>query len=86
MEQLDGNANDDNDDTKQDDKYADSKHYWEEGRLSSVYQTFLDAHEIIDESQLVEDDKEKEKAKLLEARRTAFGKMFKYYPPWSLSP
>ena len=83
IEQLDGNATD-NDEPKQDKQYAGSKHYWAEGRLGSAYQTFLDAHAIIEESDLDQDDKENEKAKLLEARKTAFGKLFKHYPPWSL--
>ena len=42
------------------------------------------AHEIIEESELDQDDKENEKAKPLEARKTAFGNLFKHYPPWSL--
>ena len=46
------------------------------GRLGTVYRTVLYAHEIIDESQLNKDDKEKEKAKLFEARKTAFGNLF----------
>ena len=79
IEQLDGNATD-----IEDQKYAGSKHYWEEGRLGSVYQTFLDAKEIIEESELDRDDKENEKTKLLEARKTAFGKLFHHFPPWSL--
>jgi hypothetical protein len=49
IEQLDGNATD-NDEPKHDEKYAGSKHYWAEGRLGSKYQTFLDAHAIIEES------------------------------------
>jgi hypothetical protein len=83
IEQLDGNTTD-NDDTKQDEKYAGTKHYWKEGRLGSAYQTFLDAHATIEESELDHDDKENEKAKLLEARKAAFGKLFKHCPPWSL--
>ena len=60
IEQLDGNS--ENDETT-DEKCAGSKHYWEEGRLSTVYQTFLDANEIIDKSGIDEDEKEKVKAK-----------------------
>ena len=80
IEQLDGNS--ENDETT-DEKYAGSRHYWAEGRLSTVYQTFLDANEIIDKSELDEEEKEKEHAKLLDARKTAFGAHFKHFPPWS---
>ena len=40
----------------------------------------LDAHEIIEESQLDEDDKENEQAKILEERKIGFGYPFKQYP------
>ena len=83
IEQLDGHATD-HDSNIHDEKYAGSRHYWKEGRLGTVYQTFLDAQEIIEESELHQDEKDKEKAKLLEAKKTAFGKLFKHYPPWSL--
>ena len=80
IEQLDGNV--ENDEII-DEKCAGSKHYWEEGRLSTVYQVFLDANEIIDKSELDEEEKKKEKDKLLDARKTAFGAHFKHFPPWS---
>ena len=84
IEQLDGNSSlslidEDKDD---DQKYLDTLHYWKSGRLSSVYQTFLDANEIIDKSNFAEDVKKIEKEKILEARKSAFGNDFKYYPPW----
>ena len=47
-----------------------------------MYQTYLDAEEMIDESDLVEADKDREKFKHLEARKSAFGPQFRYYPPW----
>ena len=34
------------DDSFQDGEYAATKHFWETGRLSSVYQVFLDATEV----------------------------------------
>ena len=78
IEQLDGNT----DDTL-DEHYEGTKHYWKLGRLGTVYQTFLDANTIINNSELDEDDKKKEKAKLLDARKTAFGDRFMFFPPWS---
>jgi hypothetical protein len=56
------------------------------GTVSTVYQTFLDANKIIDKSELDEDEKEKAKAKLLDAKKTAFGDWFKHFPPWSSRP
>ena len=81
IEQLDGHTAE-KDDTE-DEKYAGTKHYWEMGRLGTAYQTFLDANYVIDKSELEEDDKEKEKAKILDARKTAFGDRFMHFPPWS---
>ena len=68
------------------DQYFRTRHYWECGRLDSAYQTYIDAHEIIEKSYLEDDEKEKEKVKLLDARKSAFGSNYKYYPPWSLLP
>ena len=51
--------------------------------IGTAYQTFLDANYVIDKSELEEDDKEKEKAKILAARKTAFGDRFMHFPPWS---
>ena len=80
IEQLDGNVSDVNEEL--DEKYADTEKYWKTGILSTVYQSFLDANEIVDGSDLIEKEKEDEKAKILEARKCAFGDEFKYYPPW----
>ena len=82
IEQLDGH----NDSSFSDEKYYHSRHYWEKGRLGTVYQTYLDANEIIDKSDISEDAKLIEKEKLLNARKSAFGQNklnFKYFPPWN---
>ena len=83
IEQLDGH----NDSSFSDEKYYNSRHYWEKGRLGTVYQTYLDANEIIDKSDLSEDDKFIEKKKLLNARKSALGQNkhnFKNFPPWNI--
>ena len=82
IEQLDGNLSVVNEELYEDEKYADTEKYWKTGILSTVYQSFLDANEIVDGSDLIEKEKEDEKAKILEARKCAFGDEFKYYPPW----
>ena len=48
----------------------------------SVYQVFISANDIVDASDMPEDVKAEEKAKILEARKAAFGDSFRYYPPW----
>ena len=57
--------------------------HWKTGRLGTSFQTFLDANQIIDTSKFSEVFKEKEKAKVLEARKYAFGENFNYVPPWN---
>ena len=84
IEQLDGNMVDSEDIENKDQKYFRTRHYWEKGKISTVYQTFIDAQEIIDKSDLNEDEKGKEKFKLMEARKNAFGQHYRNYPPWSL--
>ena len=68
IEQVDGS-----DDFVETDKYPDTCHYWKTGRLGTEFQTFTDANEIIDNSNLSEENKEIEKAKILNARKCAFG-------------
>ena len=86
IKQLDGNTTEDSDsdDTSHDDKYEGTKHYWESGRLGRVYQVFLEATELIETSDLTEDQKEEEKTKVLEARKSAFGPQFTLFLPLSL--
>ena len=78
IEQVDGI-----DDLKENDKYPDTCHYWKTGRLGTVFQTFIDVNEIIDTSNLSEVIKEIEKAKVLDARKCAFGENYAYVPPWN---
>ena len=75
---------DSDEETYEDEKYSTTKFYWEKGRLGTGYQVFMDASDIIEQSDLSEDDKEKEKSKVLEARKNAFGSRFRDYPPWNL--
>ena len=77
--QLDGSNKLEEDDYK----YCATSHYWKEGQIGTGYQTYLDALDIVEESDLSEDTKHVEKAKVLEARKEAFGSRFKFYPPWS---
>ena len=77
IEQLDG-CND----ISEDSKYRYSRHYWKSGYLGTTYQSFLDALDIIEESELSETEKLIEKQKALDSRKDAFGENYKYYPPW----
>ena len=79
IEQLDGH----NDDSSSDDKYFYTRNYWEKGRLGTVYQSYLDAKEIIEKSDIKEDEKFIENEKLLDSRKLAFGQDFKRFPPWN---
>ena len=81
LEQLDGEV--DIDEIELDKKYDNTEHYWAKGRLGVIYITFLDANSIIDRSKLPEDEKKKEKEKILEARKAAFGSSFHNFPPWN---
>ena len=83
MEQVDGNVTLKEDDLLEDDKYLETCHYWKTGRLGSVFQAFMDANEIIDSSNFPEELKEKEKVKILEARKSAFGENYEHVPPWN---
>ena len=83
MQQLDGNES--LSEEPLDEEYYRTRHYWEKGRLGTAYQAYIDANELIEKSDLNKDAKEKEKAKILEDRKTAFGIHYKYNPPWSLN-
>ena len=78
IEQLDG-CND----VEESDKYFSTRHYWKEGRISTVFQTYLDATDVIEESELSEEEENVEKTKLLEGRKLAFGNSYEFFPPWS---
>ena len=52
------------------------------GWLGGAYQSYIDAYSTLEESDLSEDEKNTEKAKLLDARKTALGVSFAHYLPW----
>ena len=81
IEQLDGSAEEMNDNDS--DPYLGSLHYWKKGWLGGAYQSYLDAIAVIENSDLNDDDQEKEKLKVMEARKEALGRCFEYFPPWS---
>ena len=60
----------------------ETENYWKTGNLGTIFQTYLDANMILEKSDLAEDIKAIENEKILEARKHAFGKEYKYYPPW----
>ena len=78
IEQLDGL----DDELDKVDRYDNTEHYWKSGRIGMAYHSFLDAIQIIDSSDIPEHEKKTEKEKLLDARKSAFGKNFSNYPPW----
>jgi hypothetical protein len=78
IDQIDGNS----EDTDDDKKYSGTHHYWKTGRLRTVFQSFLDINENNENSNLEKEIKIKEKEKILEARKSAFGKYFKNFPQW----
>ena len=80
IEQLDGNST--IEDLEKDEQYENTKHYWKEGYLGTVFQVFIDANKIIEESHLGSECKNAEKDKVLDARKRAFGDNYKYFPPW----
>ena len=81
IEQLDG-SDSIREDLDEDEKYKNTEHYWAERRIGTVYQSFLDANDIVENSDLSEEGKAIEKLKLLEARKYSFGTNYKYFPPW----
>jgi hypothetical protein len=79
IEQVDGNTDSDDFGDKE---YLETDRYWKTGILGTIFQTFLDASLIVERSDLSKDNKAVEKAKILEARKHAFGHHFRNYPPW----
>ena len=79
IEQVDGNTDSDDFGDKE---YLETDRYWKTGILGTIFQTFLDASLIVERSDLSKDNKAVEKAKILEARKHAFGQHFRNYPPW----
>ena len=74
IEQLDGGDLASNDET---DKYTKTALYWEKGKLGTIFQTYLDVIDVIENSDLTEVSKDLEKEKVLAARKEAFGNDFK---------
>ena len=59
MNQLDGNMSFENlDEEDCDEKYFNTENYWKRGYLGRIYQSYIDALHILEESEL--DEKEKE--------------------------
>ena len=85
IEQLDGNTSVNDASEEDDEKYKYVKHYLHTGWLGGAYQTFLDAMDIINESDLNEELKVIEKEKVLTARKLALGENFSWFPPWDSS-
>ena len=83
IQQIDGNDTFENEEIDDDTKYSGTNHYWKTGRLGTVYQCFLDANEIVENSNLESEMKTEEKEKILEARKLAFGNYFRNFPPWN---
>ena len=83
IEQVDENESLMDDDLEEDTKYPETSHYWRTGRLGTVYQAFIDANNIIENSNLPEDVKKCETKKILDARTDAFGPNFSHVPPWN---
>ena len=81
IDQIDGNSDEKVLDLEK--KYESTEHYWERGRLGIAYYVFVECKEIIDASDISEEEKLKEKEKLLDARKAALGSTFHQFPPWS---
>ena len=64
-------------------KYENTEHYWKEGWLGRVYQTYIEANEVLNEIEMDSRTKNLEKEKILDARKLAFGNNYKHFPPWS---
>ena len=68
---------------KEHSKHEDTLDYYKTGKITTIYQTYLDICEDIENSDLGDLEKEAEKEKVLQARKEAFGEEnFRYYPPW----
>ena len=80
MEQFDDLKNAENSEIDQ--KYENTKHYWKTGWLGTNYRTFVDANDIIESSEILEEQKKIELTKVLEARKKAFGRSYTNFPPW----
>ena len=69
IEWRDGNAENSTLENPDDDKYENTKDYWEKGHLGGGFQTYIDALEVIGEMNLSNDEMNDEKARILRARK-----------------
>ena len=76
IEQLDENCY-----HYEDEKYVGSKHYWKKGWLGGAYHSFIVAYDVIEESEIHDDEKKIEHDKLLEPRKIALEDSYTYFPP-----
>ena len=83
IEQLDGHVETEIEEEFDDEKYLNTEHYWKEGYLGAGFQTYIDALDLVDSTEFTEEEKNLEKAKILNARQEALGQNYKYFPPWS---
>ena len=66
------------------DKYENTSNFWKTGHLGTFYRRFLDANEMIEDMDLIEEERSREKNKILEARKMGFnGNNWQNFPPWS---
>ena len=63
-------------------KYDNTRHYWEKGRVGISYAAYVEAFDVIEASNLSQKEKLVEKDRLLERRKDAFGDNYVTYPPW----
>ena len=81
ISQLDGNVSLYDDD--EDDAYEGSEHFWRNQYLGCAYQSYIDAMKTLESCKIDEPLKEDLKIAVLEARKSALGKDYKDFPPWS---
>ena len=80
LEQLDGGTSISEDYEEKENKYSATIRYWEEGKLGTVFQSYLDAIDCIEKRDFSEDVTNIEKTKVLEARKLPFRSEFEFHP------
>ena len=66
--QLDGHVETEIEEEFDDEKYINTKHYWKKGYLGAGFQTYIDALDLVDGIEFTAEEKNLEKAKILNAR------------------
>ena len=66
-----------------DEFYEGSKHYWKTHYLGGAYQSYIDAIGFVENIDIEENEKQMLKDGILDARKSALGASFSFYPPWS---